>query len=229
MSMDKKRAAAANLIEQLKEQEHREKIERYKRLNGMVRKGQILFCGSSLMEEFPVHELLVDAGVPLAVYNRGVSGYTTMELAQMLDTLVFDLQPGYVFINIGTNDMNEKEFRVEDMMGRYDAILTEIRQGLPEAKLFVMAYYPCNRKVLMADLMRGMHFRYRTNERIAEANEALQRLAEKHGAEYLDLNSGLVDEDGELKAEYTVDGIHMYGNGYMKVLELLLPVLENLK
>ena len=227
--MDKKQAAASQLIERLAQQERKEKIERYKRLNQMARKGQILFCGSSLMEQFPIHELLVDAGQPLHVYNRGVGGYTTTELAQMLDTLVFDLEPAHIFINIGTNDMNEKDFQLEELMGRYDGILTEIRQTLPEAKLYVMAYYPCSQKVLKADMMRWMHFRHRTNERIAEANEALQKLAERHGARYLDLNRGLVDEDGDLRAEYTSDGIHMYGNGYMKVLEELLPVLKGLE
>ena len=223
-----KGAFAAQLIEQMKEQERRDKIERYKHLNRIARKGQILFCGSSLMEQFPVHELLVDAGLPLAVYNRGVGGYTTAELIEMLDVLVFELEPSHIFINIGTNDMNEKDYRVENLMAQYEEILTRIRQVLPEVKFWLMAYYPCNKKVLSSDMMTAMHFRFRTNDRVREANEALKDLASRFDAEYLDLNSGITDQEGELKEEYAVDGIHMYGDGYMKVFEQLLPVLQKL-
>ncbi len=36
------------------------KIERFRYLNESAKKGQILFTGSSLMEQFPIHELLMD-------------------------------------------------------------------------------------------------------------------------------------------------------------------------
>ena len=36
--------------------EKQEKIERFRRLNAYVKPGQILFVGSSLMEQFPIYE-----------------------------------------------------------------------------------------------------------------------------------------------------------------------------
>ena len=45
------------------EKEKVEKIERYKRLNKFVKKGEILFVGSSLMEQFPIYELMLDYGI----------------------------------------------------------------------------------------------------------------------------------------------------------------------
>lgn len=38
--------------------EKADKLERYRRLNKFVKPGQILFVGSSLMEQFPILELL---------------------------------------------------------------------------------------------------------------------------------------------------------------------------
>lgn len=70
--------------------------------------------------------------------------------------------------------------------------------------------------------------RHRTNERIQAANEAVRALAEQFGTEFLDLNGPLYDENGELKAEYTTEGMHMYANGYMPILEQLLPLLKTL-
>lgn len=34
---------------------------------------------------------------------------------------------------------------------------------------------------------------------------------------------------GNLKAEYTVEGMHMYADGYAAVLDALLPVLKTLR
>ena len=216
------------VIEELKQEEREEKIQRYKNLNKMARKGQILFCGSSLMEQFPIHELLVDLDLPLAIYNRGVGSYTTVELMERLDTLIFDLEPAHIFINIGTNDLNEEHLDLEGLLGRYDDILSRIRERLPEAKLYVLAYYPCNHEVVMSDPGIAGHFQFRTNDRVREANEAVRVLSQKHQAQFLDLNAGITDEEGNLKEEYTTDGIHIFGEGYMKVLEELLPTLRSI-
>lgn len=48
-------------------------------------------------------------------------------------------------------------------------------------------------------------FCWRTNERIREASEGVQALAQKYGAEFLDLNQDLYDAAGNLKAEYTIE------------------------
>lgn len=48
--------------EQMK-REQQDKLERYRVLNRNVRKGEILFTGSSLMEQFPVNELLMTNGM----------------------------------------------------------------------------------------------------------------------------------------------------------------------
>lgn len=44
-------------------------------------------------------------------------------------------------------------------------------------------------------------------------------MAERRGCRFINVNEGLTDENGRLKKEYTVEGIHMYANGYRVVLE----------
>ena len=51
--------------------------------------------------------------------------------------------------------------------------------------------------------------------------------SEANGAVFIDANAGLCDADGNLKAEYTVEGMHMYANGYRAVLQNLLPTLRS--
>ncbi len=50
----------------------------------------------------------------------------------------------------------------------------------------------------------------RTPENLTLCNHRLKEIAEKYGCRYLDCNEALVDEHGELKSEYAIDGVHMY-------------------
>ncbi|MBO4872168.1 MAG: lysophospholipase [Lachnospiraceae bacterium] len=210
------------------EKEKKTKLERYRHLNPLVRPGQILLAGSSLMEYFPVHELLEDRKIrlPLAVYNRGIAGFTTAELLESMDECVYALEPSKIFLNIGTNDMNGPAYTEEGMIGNYRKILTGIRERLPEVRLYLMAYYPVCPQAAKGHPTIEAVLQWRTKERIAAANEAVRRLAAEFGAAYIDCNAGITDENGFLKAEYAVEGLHMYGDGYAKVLDALLPYLE---
>lgn len=78
-----------------------EKIKRFERLNKEVVPGQIVCAGSSLMEMFPVEELVREKQIHMTIYNRGVGGFITDELLENIDTCILDLKPSKLFINIG--------------------------------------------------------------------------------------------------------------------------------
>ncbi len=215
-------------FEEMSKRDKADKVQRYRRLNKFVRPGQILFVGSSLMEQFPVNELLMDLGLPYSVYNRGIGGFTTTELMEVLDVCVYDLKPAHVFINIGTNDLNGPDYSFEGLMERYEAILTAILEHLPGVKLHLLAYYPMSEKVIAQNPMMAGILQHRNNVRVAEANAGVKALAEKLGAEFLDCNAGITDDEGNMKPEYTIEGMHMYGDGYYQVLQALLPTLKKI-
>ncbi len=196
------------------------KLARYDHLNKTAVPGQILFAGSSLMEQFPVHEFQLGAGLSSIIYNRGVGGFTTAEMLEHMETCVYALKPARIFLNIGTNDMNPADYRKEELMARYEKMVQEILARLPGVQLTLLAYYPVNHDAAPDDSW----FFYRTNERIHEANEAIEALAEKYHLGFLDLNAPLTDENGNLKAEFTIDGVHMYPNGYWEVWKQLVKI-----
>lgn len=216
-----------NFMRERMQQEKADKVERFRHLNPYVKKGQIVFAGSSLMEQFPIYEFLQDFDLPYTIYNRGVGGFTTAEMMPVLKECIFDLAPKYLFLNIGTNDLNGADYSQDALMERYDAILSAIEENVPGVKIFLLAYYPINPVVADNPWMQAV-LKYRTNERIRAASEGVKALAQKHGASFLDLNAGITDEAGNLKAEYTIEGMHMYANGYKPVLDALLPTLQSL-
>ena len=187
------------------------KVHNFMCLNKFVKKGEIVFTGSSLCELFPINEMLQNAEPRIRVYNRGIGGDVTDGLLERMDESIFDLEPKKVFINIGTNDISRPEYKRERLMSRYRKILMQIQARLPETKIYVMSYYPVNRELPGAD---------------PEAVKAeVKKMAEELGCTYINVFDCLLDEKGNLKAEYTIEGMHMYANGYAVVLEKLMPYL----
>ena len=206
--------------------EQQDKLERYRILNQNVKKGEILFTGSSLMEQFPVNELLMTNGMDQVIYNRGIGGFTTTDMLEYMEEMVFGTEPSRIFINIGTNDIGSPDYQLEALLERYEEIIVRIQERLPEAEIYMMAYYPVNETDKIPEGEWGKTaFVTRTNENINIANAAIENLAAKKGCRFINVNEGLADERGKLKKEYTIEGIHMYANGYQVVLQNLKKYL----
>lgn len=195
------------------------KIERYRRLNQTAEKGCVLFAGSSLMEMFPVEGFAKADGLPVTVYNRGVGGFITDELLADLDVCITDLAPRKLFINIGTNDLSDASRSIDMIMENYSTILGRVKQAVPDVKLYIMAYYPVNFDAAAPEMKDCL--KIRSNEKIDLANSHLQRLAERFGGKYINVNEPLMDEQRRLKAEYTIEGMHINENGYRAVYPLV--------
>ena len=210
----------STLLEERMRQEQVEKIMKYRILNQCVKKGQILFTGSSLMEQFPINEFLMTNGLDKVIYNRGVGGFTTDDMLENMEDMVFGTEPSRIFINIGTNDIGKPDYKLEILMAKYERIITQIQKRLPEADIFMMAYYPVNETDKLPDEEWAKDlFATRTNANIQIANKAVEELAAKLHCRFINVNEGLTDENGRLKKEFTVEGIHMYANGYRVVFE----------
>lgn len=181
-------------------------------------KGQVVFTGSSLMEMFPIEEWVKELGEEATiVYNRGVGGYRTTDLLPILDACVFELEPRKVFINIGTNDLSDSEITIQEIMERYDRIITKIEENLPGVKIYMMAYYPINYEAATEEMKPCLLIR--TNEKINAANEQVAKIAAKHRQKFINVNAPLTDEKGRLKAEYTIEGMHIKPEGYRAIFK----------
>ncbi len=216
------------ILQALMENEKREKVQRYRILNQYVRKGGIVFAGSSLMEQFPIYEFLLDDRLPYTIYNRGIGGTTIEELLRSMDACIYDLEPKAVFLNIGTNDLNDPACTIRKLEEQYEEVVKGILEHLPKARLFLLAYYPVNPEAADNPMVKEI-FRSRTNEKIAEANSRIHALADRYELTFLDLNDAISDEQGNLRREYTVEGMHMYASGYRQIWVRLCPLLQELE
>ena len=223
--MENIQANPMEIMKAMSKREQQDKVNRFRILNQSAKKGETLFTGSSLMEQFPINELKQAFGIDTIIYNRGIGGFTTDDMLQYMDEQIFGTAPSRIFINIGTNDIGMPTATFEEnlshMLTNYRLILTQIKERLPQTSVYLMAYYPVNETAAGEDAAEYLKYMFinRTNENIVTANKAVEELAEEFDYHYIDVNDGLLDESGRLKKEYTIEGIHMYANGYCVVLE----------
>lgn len=200
------------------------KILRYREENKTVQYGQTVFAGSSLMEMFPINKLLEEHNDNVTVYNRGIGGFVSRELLEVIDVCAIDLKPSKIFINIGTNDLSDSRIPISELMENYDKIISEIEARLPETVIYLMAYYPVNYEA--ADENMKECLKIRTNEKIRIANVEVKKLAERHNQRYININKNLMDEQCRLKAEYTIEGLHINEDGYRAIYDDIMAYVK---
>jgi lysophospholipase L1-like esterase len=144
--------------------------------------------------------------------NRGIGGQTTQQILLRERQDVLQLYPEAVVIEGASNDM------------RLGFSPEEIRDNLLSMGELAQAH---GLKVLIANMtpvcdcvrpLTGL----RTVDRIHHLNDLLHAMCKEKKWTLLDFNTPLVDANGRMRAELTVDGVHPNDQGYA----LLAPVVE---
>lgn len=197
-------------------------LERYTNENRMAKKNQIVLIGSSSTEIFPIEKMQQGLNLDKIIYNRGIRATTTTDVLEQMDTLIFDLHPSKIFINIGANDIGFG-VPVEVILTNYEAILKRVKSKLPDTKVYVEAYYPINPVHDFGESKQehSALFDTRKKETLVAVNSSIANLASKYGFQFINVNTGLTDKDGNLRPELTFDGAHMFSAGYEIVLNNL--------
>ena len=181
---------------------------------------QTVLLGDSITDFFNWYELFYDFSKVSgqAVYNRGISGDTTDRLLERLYDNVLSIKPRNLVILIGTNDMNRNvphSATIENM----ESIIRETKKACPDVNLIIEAVYPINEK------MRHRSDK-RSNKKIGNINNEYSRLCEKYDCVWLDFTNQLKDDKGNLKSEYTYDGLHINAYAYEVVARNIIPLLK---
>ena len=177
-----------------------------------------VFLGDSITELYPLKEYYEN----LPVVNSGVGGNTTDDILNDMENRVYQYNPSKVFLLIGINDMNRGKDN-EYIFNNITKIVDNIQRKRPKAKIYVESIYPINEtddeKINPPSLYN------RSNEKINEINSMLKKKYENTKVTYIDVNKEM-KEDGQLKLDYTVEGVHITPLGYINVTRILLPYIN---
>lgn len=209
---------AVQLLENwlLKEQE---KIQtKYRHLNQVsVVEPDILFIGDSIVEYYPLQELF---GTSKTIVNRGIRGYQTGLLLENLDAHLYGGAVDKIVLLIGTNDIG-KDVPVNEALNNLEAIIQTIARDYPLTEMKLLSILPVN---------EGEEYKQtvyiRTNEKIQKWNQAYKELASAYmQVEFAPVFDSLIDQEGQLKKDYTTDGLHLSVTGYQVLTKALKDYL----
>ena len=205
---------AVQLLENwlLKEQE---KIQtKYRELNQIsVIEPDIIFIGDSIIEYYPLQELL---GTSKTIVNRGIRGYQTGLLRENLDAHLYGDAVDQIVLLIGTNDIG-KDVPMNEALNNLESVIQSISRDYPLSQIKLVSILPVH---------QGEEYKQtvyiRTNEKIMAWNQAYQDLASAYmQVEFVPIFENLLDQEGQLKADYSTDGLHLSVAGYQALSNTL--------
>ena len=205
---------AVQLLENwlLKEQE---KIQtKYRELNQIsVIEPDIIFVGDSIVEYFPLQELL---GTTKTIVNRGIRGYQTGLLLDNLDAHLYGDAVDQIVLLIGTNDIG-KDIPMSQTLTNLESVIQTISRDYPLSQIKLVSILPVNEG---EDFKQTVYIR--TNEKIKAWNQAYQDLASAYmQVEFVPVFENLLDQKGQLKSDFTTDGLHLSVSGYQALSSIL--------
>lgn len=180
-----------------------------------VTSDDIIFLGNSITNGSEWSELFGN----LHVKNRGISGDTTMGVYDRLDAILKG-QPAKIFLLIGINDVS-RGIAADTIVRNIGMIVEKVKKDSPNTRLYLQSVLP------VTDHYKLFGGHTSRAAMVPEINKGLKALAEKESVTYVDLYSQFLDPaTGKLNIEYTNDGLHLLGKGYLKWKEVVSPYVN---
>jgi len=171
----------------------------------------IYFLGDSITRQGEWHEIFKD----LNCKNRAISGDTTKNVLYRLSEVI-EGDPKKVFILLGINDILQGRTQ-RNIVANYNRIVSSIRESSPYTNIYIQSILPINTKKFHDHFSgKDSSLVFPQNESIVGINKALEGLSQRYpDTLYINLYPSLVDSNGDLKEDFTIDGLHLTGSGIM--------------
>ncbi len=180
-----------------------QRLEYFERMPAI--KGAIVFVGNSITERGGWQEILAKVKYP--IINRGIGGDNSFGiLARLGEVLRF--RPRAIFLMDGVNDQFRK-LPQEVSINNYRRIIRRIKAESPRTKIYIQTALPINESMTVEAYTKGR------NILVHELNAKLKLLAAEEKVTFIDICPLFQDENGILKPEFTMDGIHLKPSAYI--------------
>ena len=171
-----------------------------------VYSSDIVFLGNSITDGCEWAELFNNRHVK----NRGISGDRSGWLLDRLDPIVGG-HPKKLFLMIGVNDL-AAGVSPDEIVANVARLIDRFQYESRWTKIYVQSILPVNG----VDTKAKPKNHWKKGTEIIETNKLLETLCEgRKNVMYVDVYSALVDEKGMLDKQYTNDGLHLMGEGYL--------------
>lgn len=164
----------------------------------------IIFLGDSITNGAEWGELFNNPHVK----NRGIVADTSFGVLVRLNTIIAG-KPDMIFLMIGINDLSRAENPMHVSLN-VEKIIQKVQEHCPNTKFYLQS-------VLPVYAINNPYRRHRNlSSKILELNALLKETAKKNNIEYIDLHAAFAEKESNLlKKEFSNDGLHLTGKGYL--------------
>jgi lysophospholipase L1-like esterase len=173
----------------------------------------LLFLGDSITQGWGGAKATWDRFYgPRKAANFGIGGDRTEHvLWRIQNGELKGIEPKVIVLMIGTN--NSGSNTPDEIAQGVTAIVGELRQRLPKAKVLLLGVFPRGEKPSMI------------RERLKSVNDKIARLDDGSNVHYLDIGKAFLNEDGTISNKIMPDYLHLSGRGYRLWAEAMEPTL----
>ncbi|GGA69889.1 lipase [Edaphobacter acidisoli] len=170
---------------------------------------RVVFYGASVAEYWGKNGSVFFPGKPYI--NRGIGGQISSQLLLRFRQDVIDLHPAAVVILEGTNDISNSKLTPEMTENNWESMVDLAKANgirVVLTSITPVSDFPWHRGMHPAGIIRT-------------TNAWLKAYCANHSLVYVDFYSVLVNSEGGMKADLTVDGVHATPKGYAVMAPLV--------
>ena len=182
----------------------------------------IVLVGNQLIGGAEWHELLGNANVKARnSWADVVDGLPSLakSVAQKAPKKIV-LLPSYNGKNLEKGHNLSGAFNADSIVAYVDQAIKNIKEVSPNTEIVLQSLIPVNSTYEKYADFKG------SAKKVKAANKKLQKLAKKHKIQWVDVYPAMIDENGDLKAEFTNDGFKLMGKGYTAWGNVLKTVIK---
>lgn len=182
----------------------------------------VLMIGDSLTQILNIYGTQMRGKAVICAYksitpDQMVNNVTTEDFngnqVAVLDEILGQ-SPRAIYVMLGMNSLAGG--RSDNLLTYYGRLIDLLREAYPQVPIYIESITPVTLDAAIENIQI-------TNRRIRKTNLSLIELAEEKGCWYLDLNSALSDEEGNMIAGvHQPDGVHLKAEGCRIWMDYLL-------
>ena len=165
------------------------------------------FLGNSLVNGLDLYDY---SGLLSNADFYVTDGLTVQSCAEQVAQMTENVY-GKVYVGLGTNEMSTDE---DTLLYAFNNLIDRLRENNPGCVIYLMSVPPVSAYKSSSDSSHTLTL-------VLTVNALLQQIATDRQVWYLDIYSGLADEEGYLPSEVTTDGIHFTPGHYDSWYECL--------
>lgn len=159
----------------------------------------IMFVGDSITQRNEWAEMFNNYNI----INRGIDSDRIPWLYKRTDNLLQN-NPSKIFLKIGINDIMDGKPK-NQFLEEYEILLNKFKT-LNNCEIYVQSCLPVNNSKYKHPI---------NNQIVKQINDGLCILCKKLQVNFINLYDSFLNENQELNENFTKDGVHLNGDGYL--------------